>query len=243
MIKPLLCVVTVTLNNLDGLKKTHNSLRHIQNYEWIVIDGNSTDDTTIFLDTTNATYISETDNGIYDAMNKGLALATGVYVIFMNAGDVFSGPKFLEKIDKDTYDFIYGDAQEMLGNNIIYKTARPHNKITHGMITHHQAMIYNRKALGPRLYNTNYKIASDYDFTWQTLDTAQNILYIPQPICLFESGGLSQQQVLLGRIEQFKIRHTHKISFFKNLFIFTAQTILYAIRKISPRTYWFLKNR
>lgn len=176
-------------------------------------------------------------------MNKGLGLATGHYVIFMNAGDEFSSGDFLKKITNENYDFIYGDAQEILNGVQVYKPARHHNKITRGMITHHQAMIYNRKTIGFLTYNTAYKIASDYDFTWQVLNAAQNILYIPRPICLFESGGVSQRQVLQGRIEQFKIRRDKNIPLIKNSFIFAAQTLIYTLRVLSPKAYWFLKNR
>ncbi len=87
----LFSVITVTRNNLVGLRRTHESLR-IQScgdYEWIVVDGASDDGTADYLKKTGANWVSEPDRGIYDAMNKGIARAQGRWLIFMNAGDEF----------------------------------------------------------------------------------------------------------------------------------------------------------
>ena len=80
---PLLSIVTITYNNLEGLQKTAQSItaQTCDNYEWIIIDGNSDDGTVQFLETVKADIsISEPDHGIYDAMNKGLTQATGQYL-------------------------------------------------------------------------------------------------------------------------------------------------------------------
>jgi putative colanic acid biosynthesis glycosyltransferase len=248
MTSPLISIVTVTLNNIDGLKKTSHSLssQNAKDYEWIVIDGASTDGTDGFLSHSTATYISEPDNGLYDAMNKGIGRATGTYILFMNAGDVFASTSTLETITQhikdNNSDFIYGDALEISNDKEIYKHARPHSTLLKGMMTHHQSMIYKRECLDNLQYDLRYKIAADYNFTLRFLKTAKKITYIPFPLCVFESGGISQTNALKGRIEQFKIRHHFKISLLDKIKTFIVQTLIYSIRKISPRFYWWLKE-
>lgn len=245
---PLFSIITVTLNHSGGLKRTHESLKNqdFGDYEWIVIDGRSTDDTVEYLKSVQANYISEKDRGIYDAMNKGIDRANGQYLIFMNAGDCFSGTNILSAlkkiIEKENPDFIYGDALENIDAQTLAKKARHHSKITQGMITHHQAMIYSRSLIDNIRYNQSYKIAADYDLTLQLLNKAEKISYLPQAICIFESGGISQQQVLKGRKEQFRIRRTNGMSAIHNIMIFTGQSFAYMLRKTIPALYWFLKR-
>ncbi len=91
-----LSIITVAYNNLEGIKETYESLSHINGrdydyIEWVVIDGGSSDGTSEYLSKLgsvyNLKYISESDKGIYDAMNKGIAISTGKYALFLNSGD------------------------------------------------------------------------------------------------------------------------------------------------------------
>jgi len=240
---PLFSVISVARNNIGGLQRTRNSLmkQSYRDYEWIVIDGASTDGTAAWLRETGAAWISEPDSGIYDAMNKGIEKARGKYLVFMNAGDEFADPACLEKIaGYADADFIYGDAREA-GH---YKKARSHEKINYGMFTHHQAMIYRREQIGPLQYDTNYAIAADYKFTLQFLRRARTISYAPFPFCVFEQGGVSQQNVSHGRREQFRIRQeTSACKPFKNISIYAGQTGIMALRRISPRAYWHIRRK
>lgn len=237
---PFFSVITVTKDNLDGLKKTYASLasQSCDDYQWIVVDGASTDGSVEFIKDKTDKWSSQKDNGIYDAMNIGTNQQNGEYIIFMNAGDCFYNAETLQTIKDHAItspDFIYGDAMED-GN---LKKARPHSKITQGMITHHQSMIYKAPL---QKYDLNYKIASDYDLTFSVINNADNILHIPEPLCIFETGGISQQNVRQGRIEQFKIRNKNNISFFANATIYVLQTMLYQLRRFCPKLYWFLKR-
>ncbi len=237
---PLFSIITVTRNNLIGLQKTHKSIlcQTCTDYEWIVIDGASNDGTPDFLHDKNAHWISEPDTGIYDAMNKGIARAHGAYLIFMNAGDCFATCgtlALIQKYARHDPDFIYGDALEDKN----YKKARSHLKINHGMITHHQSMIYKAPIAH---YDTRYTIAADYDLTRRVVMNAPHISYIPKPICLFETGGISQQNVTQGRKEQFKIRKAYNVPQFENIMIYGAQTALYQLRHFAPKLYWLLKR-
>ncbi|HEY8964262.1 MAG TPA: hypothetical protein VIN59_07360 [Alphaproteobacteria bacterium] len=216
----LFSIITVTKDNPDGLERTRSSLKMqtCNDYEWIVQDGRTNPDT-----------------GIYDAMNKGLDRASGDYVMFMNAGDVFASSNILAAITALAgADFIYGDAVE----NGQLKPAR-HN-IARGMITHHQAMIYRRKAVPDLRYDTSYHIAADYKYTVQFLAQAQNWQYIASPLCIFETGGISQVKTGLGRREQALIRQELGIS---APGVEVAQIAAQTLKDWVPSLYWGLRKR
>lgn len=246
---PKFSIITVCRNHHSGLEKTYNSLKNqsFRGFEWIVIDGVSSDGTAEFLKQ-NALdfYLSEPDQGPYDAMNKGITHAHGQYLIFLNAGDSLENSNTLSLINQNIAqnpDFIYGDALDCESADNHYKTARSHEKVKLGMFTHHQSMIYKREKIGDLQYNTRYKIAADYDFTLRYLQRAKDITYIPQALCIFEAGGLSQNNAKLGRKEQSDIRQSLKIcSSFENKLITLAQILNLQLRRFIPWAYWLSKR-
>jgi len=245
---PLLSLITITRNNLAGLQTTTQSVlaQSFKDFEWIVIDGDSSDGTKDFIKTLFALAVSEADTGIYDAMNKGLDRAGGRYVWFLNAGDRLSDPDILTLVARhlkhDASDFVYGDSMENIDGRFHVKKAR-RLSLPLGMFTHHQAMIYARQALGGLRFDTSYQIAGDYDLTLRFLQTGRSISYIPAPLCLFESGGLSQTNTTLGRREQMrsKIQNglCHPVT---AKIIYGLQAGNMALRRIVPRFYWLLKR-
>ena len=115
----VISVITVCLNAVDGVRSTARSLidQSFESFEWIVIDGGSTDDTIVFLSELSdlrIRYISEPDGGIYEAMNKGLTKAVGKWIIFLGAGDTFYSVNTLSscslRLDgvPTDYSFAYG---------------------------------------------------------------------------------------------------------------------------------------
>lgn len=241
---PLFSLITVTRDNLAGLKATAASIQKqdFQDFEWIVIDGNSTDGTQEYLRNTKAKWTSGPDDGIYDAMNKGMARAQGNFFLFLNAGDTLAAGDTLSKIAAKIKDknpgFVYGDALE--GKN--RKPARPHTTREWGMFTHHQAMIYAREHETGLFFDTNYQIAADYDFTLRFLDKGVKTLYCGFPVCAFAPGGISQKKALQGRIEQFVIRQRLGFSSVKNIMIFIYQTLSWIFRRIAPGAFWALRS-
>jgi putative colanic acid biosynthesis glycosyltransferase len=239
----LFSIVTVTRNNLPGLRATAASIeiQSCRDFEWIVIDGDSGDGTKDYLSALPARALSESDNGIYDAMNKGIDRAGGEYLLFLNAGDRLATPQTLKNmmLMLEGEDFAYGDSLE----NGHVKPARPRRKILHGMITHHQAMFYRRGAVGPLRYDTRYRIASDYKFTLEFLKKTESALYCPFPVCIFEPGGLSQANMREGRIEQFRIREELRACPRPlNAALYAAQTGLATLRQFCPGLYWMMKT-
>ena len=126
-------IVTVTRENLAGLKATWDSVcgQTGADFEWVVIDGASKDgsaDWLAGLDRTSVRYVSAPDGGIYDAMNKGVAMAGGEYLLFLNAGDKLASPTVLrdvrERLGDRRPDILYGDSFEAGPAGDLLKPAR-----------------------------------------------------------------------------------------------------------------------
>ncbi|NVK57190.1 MAG: glycosyltransferase [Alteromonadaceae bacterium] len=198
---PLFTIVTVTWNNLSGLKVTAASIavQRFVNFEWLVVDGASKDGTPDWLancTTPGLTWISEPDNGLYDAMNKAIASARGRYLIFMNAGDEFADIEVLrrtaDEVARDPADILYGQSYEVADGQRLLKTAFPHDRIWYSMFTHHQAIFYAREAIGERRYSDNLKIAGDWALTAEIYKAGKSFRPLGYPVCIFERGGVSQ---------------------------------------------------
>lgn len=198
---PTTSIITVTYNNLEGLKRTDESVQQLVglDFEWIVIDGGSTDGTVEYLRHTKCSglrWMSEKDGGIYNAMNKGIALCSGEYCIFMNAGDVFAEPAsasiIQSKLVTERPNLLYGDSIESDGQEKHYKRARHPNWNHYVMFTHHQAIFYKTDKLREIRYDESYRFGADWVLTTQFLQL-ENFSQIQRPICIFERGGVSQR--------------------------------------------------
>lgn len=266
-------VVTVTRNHLNGLKATAASLAQENPglFEWIIIDGASSDGTAEYLRKTfpltpplsppgrggsaagaegegTLCWLSEPDSGIYHAMNKGLERARGDYVLFLNAGDTLALPRTLEMLAEILKarpvkpDLIYGDAFEDTNEGRIVKTARPHGQLRQGLFTHHQSIFYARETINDLHYDQRYDIAADYKFTAEFLRRARDVFYWPRPVCLFEAGGVSQRRAFRGRMQQSLIRRELQMTLpIEEISIVLKQTAAYTLRRIAPKLYWRLR--
>ena len=250
---PYFSIITITKDNLSGLEKTAHSIQLLQSdewkdFEWVVIDGASSDGTIEFLKQSNANWVSEPDNGLYDAMNKGIERSNGIYIIFMNAGDIFSQDDILEtiqnEIDEPLPDLLYGDAlEEGHSTNQYYKTARHHRLIHKGLFTHHQAIFYRKDKIQDLRYDLKYSYASDYDFTARFLKTNPYAHYFDIPICIFEQGGISQKNAAKSRKEEFQIRKSLNVSLYKNILITARQVGTQIVKSVSAPLYWKIRGR
>ena len=151
-----LSIVTVTFNDFEALQHTYKSILSQNSHlcEWIVIDGCSTDKTTTFLQSlpiTNYKYISEPDSGIYDAMNKGTKLATGQFILFLNAGDTFSSSTSVSDIYRELSSLsrppsvAYFASQYRFPSGVTYvrPSYSPSKIIWYGLPANHQSTIYS----------------------------------------------------------------------------------------------------
>jgi glycosyltransferase involved in cell wall biosynthesis len=221
MNKPLLSVITVVFNNVKDIERTMLSVLNqtYSNIEYLVIDGNSIDGTKAIIERYRsriAVFITEKDNGIYDAMNKGLAKATGDYVVFMNSGDEFFEKDtvktvFTKASDADIY---YGET-EMIDHNLQSFGQRRHKTpenftwkdFKYGMSISHQAIFIRKNLTEP--YNLNYQLSSDIDWILTAAKKARKIVNVQQYVAKYLVGGMSKKKHLKSLKERFAIMRKH----------------------------------
>lgn len=180
---PLISIITITYNAAETLGVTMASVAQqtCTDYEHVVIDGASRDGTLeIARSYDGVRILSEPDKGLYDAMNKGLHLARGKYLLFLNSGDAFHSTDTLEAYARRARlgdDIIYGDTmivdkeRRMIGPRHYSVPARlTFDSFSKGMLICHQAFMV-RSALAPD-YNLSYRFSADYDWTIKCIKNA-----------------------------------------------------------------------
>lgn len=172
--RPLMTVVTVCYNAIEEIERTLLSVlgQSYKNIEYIVIDGGSTDGTVEIIKkyaNNIGHFISEPDHGIYDAMNKGIAKASGEWIIFMNAGDVFANDNILElwqskNKEDEGVDLYYGDVilKYKLGDRFL--PSKNISKLRETMCFSHQSCIIRTSVMKDFGYSLAYRYAADYNF-------------------------------------------------------------------------------
>lgn len=221
MFLPKLSVITIVYNNVQDIERTVLSVLNqtYLNIEYIVIDGASTDGTVEILksyQTRISKLLSEKDKGIYDAMNKGLALAEGDYILFMNSGDEIYASDTVEKVfgsapDADIY---YGETEmyDESWNSIGQRRHRAPQKFTwkqfkHGMSISHQAIYIRRSLTVP--YDIHYKLSSDIDWILKAAKKAKKIVNTKRYVAKYLVGGMSKKRHRESLIERFHIFSKH----------------------------------
>lgn len=204
MTKPLVSVVTVCRNCLDDLLKTAASVhaQSISDYEFVVVDGASSDATPLRLADGSVgadRYVSESDNGIFDAMNKGARLASGEWVIYMNAGDTFASPDTLAVIAPflrdNTDDIVYGDALLDRGGELKRKCGMtPANR--HRMYFHHQAAFVRRNLQLDIPYRTDTGLSGDFCFFKEAWIAGRRFRHVDVDVCVYDCNGISSRNRL-----------------------------------------------
>ena len=230
-----LSIITVAYNNYQGLIKTFSSIKENllnEDLTWIVIDGGSTDSSRSFLYQIRAKqlpfnfeFISEKDEGLYHAMNKGLDLcAPSGYVWFLNAGDLVSDQfyDFFRKVTDKYEPIIIGDSLRFDGIKNHKKSSKPINNIAKGMICEHQAFLI-RASLAKKLkYDLRYSLSADYDFIARAIisSSSKDCLYANVVFCSFEFGGMSKVRRSEAILEDALIRfRLFKMDFISILFL------------------------
>jgi glycosyltransferase involved in cell wall biosynthesis len=198
-----LSIITVNRNNAGGLKKTIESVRAqtFPDFEFIIIDGASDDESpqVIKEESGNLTYwISESDNGIYSAMNKGILAAKGEYCLFLNSGDFLIHAGVLEEIfNKDlTADIVSGNVLKIRPNNKFRRVSSPGSISLHKLCIHslpHQATLIRRSLFEVTgYYNESYRIVSDWEFFLKALVVYEkSYQHIDVDFSYFKIGGIS----------------------------------------------------
>ncbi len=218
---PRISIVTVCRNAVDVLAATMQSVlaQSYPNIEYIIIDGASTDGTVDLIkeyENQLTHWRSEADEGIYAAMNKGIQQASGEWINFMNAGDIFHDEHAVEKIlaeaKAETY-LLYCDVYLRQADGKL--KVRQHKPLYQAGLYHnicHQATFYRLEKIGKFQFDTQYKVSADFDFLLQAIhQNKQKYQHIPQPLIVYQGGGWSDKfayQALSEREQQFqKIKH------------------------------------
>ncbi|HCG2922867.1 TPA: glycosyltransferase [Klebsiella pneumoniae] len=217
-------IITINFNNAAGLKRTLESIKNLKcpdgiELESIVVDGASRDDSVDVIKSYSDTvtrYVSEPDKGIYDAMNKGIGMASGQWLNFMNSGDCFSNDAVFIELDKDgclkdpNFSLIIGRNTK----NGVISILHPLKVAKIGIIPGcHQSMFFRN--IG-HFYDINYRIYSDFDyFLKYYLAVPESVKQIEVVISDSEPDGIGQQVSSTKRkdklnimIKSFGVLHT-----------------------------------
>ena len=199
-----LSIITINFNHAEGLKRTIDSIvnQTFSDYEWIVVDGGSTDGSKELIEQYKehfAWWCSEPDKGVYNAMNKGIAHATGEYINFMNSGDMFATPTILEEIfsTPQSADILYGqmvrgDYNGPLNNTPLLKPNIEWYDFYYCTFNH-QATFTKRLLFSTiGLFDETYSLYGDWDFFARAIVHHHvDTLYLPIKIAIYEGGGIS----------------------------------------------------
>ncbi len=251
MKNPFFSIITVVFNGENEIEKTINSVlnQSFDDFEYIIIDGKSTDKTLSKIkkyDDNRIKVISESDNGIYDAMNKGLKIVKGKVVGILNCGDLF-----LKNTIKIIYDKIKSENLILTSNFIITGGLKLINiktkkficlknnndslkKLKHFMsIYHPSTFVSNQTYIDHGLFNHKYKISGDYDLMYRFYSKDINFFFVNEILVEMDDLGASTKfkGVVQSAKETFIIR-SNRVNLFTNLFYSIKTIIGYFYKKL-----------
>lgn len=221
---PKFSVITVTYNAAGVLEDTIQSVisQTYHHVEYIIVDGASTDGTMAIVDRYRSrihTVVSEPDKGLYDAMNKGMALATGDYLCFLNAGDCFHEDDTLQQMVHTLHgtelpDVMYGNTAivDAEGHFLRMRRLSPPDQLNwksfrQGMLVCHQAFFTKRSLAVP--YNLTYRYSSDFDWCIRVMKKAQSFHYTRLTVIDYLEEGLTTRHHRASLKERFRIMSRH----------------------------------
>lgn len=207
MMSKKLSIITINYNNKAGLEKTVQSVvnQTWQDFEFIVIDGNSSDGSKDVLSAYSSFFsyaVSEPDSGIYNAMNKGIKISTGDYLMFLNSGDALIDNTILEKLNAELngqYDIYYGDILHIDGIKQEVRTFP--KKLNFAFfyeqnISHQASFIKAKLFKDIFLYNENLKIVSDWEFfTYAICKREATYKHLDSVIVTYDGTGISSNSI------------------------------------------------
>jgi len=203
----IVTIITVCRNHAQELERTIRSVESQtwQEKEYLVIDGASTDDT---LDVIKAhevsitRWVSEPDQGIYDAMNKGVRMARGEWVIFMNAGDTFASDDTLQRVfgSPQNADVIYGD---VIKGELVKKAEAPRN--AHRMFYCHQSAFVRTRCLREFPFDIRHRMSADFKQVKQLYLSGKTFLQLDFPVANFDTQGVSNRNRSAGLYDNIQV--------------------------------------
>ena len=210
----IVTIITVCRNHAQELERTIRSVESQtwQEKEYLVIDGASTDDSLDVIKAHEASitrWVSEPDQGIYDAMNKGVKMAQGEWVIFMNAGDTFAGDDTLQRVFGNPLDadVIYGD---VIKGELVKKAEAPRN--AHRMFYCHQSAFVRTSCLREYPFDIRHKMSADFKQVKQLYLNGKRFRQLDFPVANFDTQGVSNRNRSAGLYDNIQvIRETDRL--------------------------------
>ena len=203
----IVTIITVCRNHAKELEKTIRSVESQtwQEKEYLVIDGASTDDTQNIIKAHEASitrWMSEPDKGIYDAMNKGVRMAQGEWVIFMNAGDTFAGDDTLQRVfgSPQDADVIYGD---VVKGETVKKAEAPRN--AHRMFYCHQSAFVKTCCLRDFPFDTQHRMSADFKQVKQLYLSGKRFKQLDFSVANFDTQGVSNRNRSAGLYDNIQV--------------------------------------
>ena len=249
MTKPQFSIITVVKNDEKNIQKTIESIlnQEFKNFEYIIVDGESKDSTMSLIskykDKINH-IVSENDDGIYFAMNKGAKIARGEFIVYVNSGDTLTvnALKIIQrKINENpNIDFVFGTVKRHYTKDTLIKYGFNKKKLIYNFdfATSHSTGFYFRRSKFQELgfFNTKYKCSADYDIYYKMLilNNAEGTFTDKQDLIgEVSSGGYSSKLNILDHLlEETKIRIDNKQNIFLIILIFLNTLIKGVIKKI-----------
>ena len=242
-------IVVVTFNSAETLDDTLKSIdkQNVRPFEVLLIDGASSDETIAIASkykALNLSIVSEKDNGIYDAMNKGLKLSNGEVIGFLNSDDVYNNTSVLQKISDrfadESIDAVYGDViyTDRQDTNIVKRFWKSGgfdpNKFNSGWCLPHPTF-YIRTALTKEIgyFDISFDLAADYDFiTRSVIKHGVSLSYIPEVLVKMRLGGATNKNIInIFRQNKQIIKSLKKNKIQVNILRFFFEKILIKIRE------------
>jgi len=210
---PFFSIITVVKNASATLQRCIDSIKHqtFQNFEYIVIDGESVDGTVELLKLNNTFInycITQSDEGLYFAMNKGIKLARGRFVGILNADDSYD-LNTLERVHEaivrnSGVDIIYGGMTYLEKPGVEYFIH--HDELPNRMIFHPTCLVDRTTFIANGFFDTKYRVAADYDFMLKCKVSGSKFIGLNHTLANFSSGGTSQKMRFRSLIETSRIQ-------------------------------------
>lgn len=224
MTTPKISIITVCFNASNVIERTLSSINGQTNkdFEYIIIDGASSDNTLEMVNriTPFAIVKSEKDNGIYDAMNKAIDIASGDYLWFINAGDALYDSKTTDVILKSISssqrkpDIVYGDTMIIDNDDkkLGLRRLRPPKDLNFesfkkGMLVCHQSILVHRRII--QKYDLNYRFSSDFDWCIKCIKKSEYNLFVNIPLSRYLNEGTTTMNHKKSLVERFNIMVRH----------------------------------
>ena len=231
---PAFTIITVCLNSEDTIQKTIESVLNqtFTDFEYIIVDGLSTDKTLEKLKNyqdlfqqkgIDYKWISEKDNGIYDAMNKGIKLSRGRIIGILNSDDWYENTALKHVVNAGDYDLIYGKLKIYNNNKLLYteKANKRLRLLKKGMILNHPTVFVKKKVYNEiGVFSTEFNIASDWDFILRVWKNSYTMKGVNEVLAIFNIGGCSSQFNYASIKEKHNIRLKNGIVNFFDLYYY-----------------------